>query len=305
MGGASPFDFSGEHISVRDAQVPDAPLWPRIYFGGSSPRRRSSVAARHADVYLTWGEPPALVAEKLDRVRALASDAEGRALRLRHPPARRSRATTSEEAWAAADRLLAELDPAQIEQAQENLRSSSSEGQRRMLALHGGSHRRRSRSTRTCGPASGLVRGGAGTALVGSYEEVADRIAEYHALGLDEFILSRLSPPRGGLPRRRGRPPDPARARPARRTGARAGPRGRLPPGRHSPTAPASLLLGAGAARAPRAASLARCPVLQRSQAQLATTPAAAPFRPTSAATTCSTSGVRRSGTPIPTLCTA
>jgi alkanesulfonate monooxygenase len=36
----------------------------------------------------------------------------------------------------------------------------------------------------------GLVRGGAGTALVGSYQEVADRIAEYHALGIDEFILS-------------------------------------------------------------------------------------------------------------------
>jgi len=36
----------------------------------------------------------------------------------------------------------------------------------------------------------GLVRGGAGTALVGSHEEVADRIAEYHELGIDEFILS-------------------------------------------------------------------------------------------------------------------
>jgi alkanesulfonate monooxygenase len=36
----------------------------------------------------------------------------------------------------------------------------------------------------------GLVRGGAGTALVGSYEEVADRIVEYHGLGFDEFILS-------------------------------------------------------------------------------------------------------------------
>ena len=36
----------------------------------------------------------------------------------------------------------------------------------------------------------GLVRGGAGTALVGSHEEVADRIAEYHGLGIDEFILS-------------------------------------------------------------------------------------------------------------------
>jgi alkanesulfonate monooxygenase len=36
----------------------------------------------------------------------------------------------------------------------------------------------------------GLVRGGAGTALVGSHDEVCDRIAEYHELGIDEFILS-------------------------------------------------------------------------------------------------------------------
>jgi alkanesulfonate monooxygenase len=36
----------------------------------------------------------------------------------------------------------------------------------------------------------GLVRGGAGTALVGSHEEVADRIEEYHELGIGEFILS-------------------------------------------------------------------------------------------------------------------
>ena len=36
----------------------------------------------------------------------------------------------------------------------------------------------------------GLVRSGAGTALVGSHREVADRIAEYHDLGIDEFVLS-------------------------------------------------------------------------------------------------------------------
>ena len=36
----------------------------------------------------------------------------------------------------------------------------------------------------------GLVRGGAGTALVGSHQEVADRITEYAELGLDHFILS-------------------------------------------------------------------------------------------------------------------
>ena len=180
------FDYDGEHIQVRDAQVPDPPEWPPIYFGGSSPPALK-VAARHADVYLTWGEPPELVTEKLNRVRELA-DAEGRELgygiRL-HTITRE----TSEEAWAAADKLLSNLSEDDIKRAQENLRASSSEGQKRMLDLHGGS---------TDGleiypnlwAGVGLVRGGAGTALVGSYEEVADRIAEYHELGLDEFILS-------------------------------------------------------------------------------------------------------------------
>ena len=96
---------------------------------------------------------------------------------------------TSEEAWAVADKLLSNLGEDDIKRAQENLRASESEGQRRMLDLHGGT---------TDGlevypnlwAGVGLVRGGAGTALVGSYEEVADRIAEYHDLGLDEFILS-------------------------------------------------------------------------------------------------------------------
>ncbi len=36
----------------------------------------------------------------------------------------------------------------------------------------------------------GLLRTGAGTALVGSHEEIADLMAEYHDLGISEFILS-------------------------------------------------------------------------------------------------------------------
>ena len=59
-----------------------------------------------------------------------------------------------------------------------------------MAALHGGPHATRSRSSPE---RVGRHRPGArrrGTALVGCYEEVADRIAEYHELGFDEFILS-------------------------------------------------------------------------------------------------------------------
>ena len=96
---------------------------------------------------------------------------------------------TAAEAWAQAQRLLDGLDPAAIERAQAIQRASQSEGQRRMAALHGGRTDALEVSPNLWAGV-GLVRGGAGTALVGSHQEVADRIAEYYALGIDEFILS-------------------------------------------------------------------------------------------------------------------
>jgi alkanesulfonate monooxygenase len=181
-----PVDFSGEFIDVRGAQIIPAPQWPTIYLGGSSPAAMD-VAASWADVYLTWGEPPGAVAEKLDAVRERAK-AAGRELRFGirlHVIARNS----ATEAWAQAQRLLDGLSPAAIERAQAIQNASQSEGQRRMTALHRGRNDALEISPNLWAGV-GLVRGGAGTALVGSYEEVADRIAEYHLLGIDEFILS-------------------------------------------------------------------------------------------------------------------
>ncbi|MCW3017222.1 MAG: Alkanesulfonate monooxygenase [Solirubrobacterales bacterium] len=181
-----PVDYAGEHFTVEGAQVTPYEVQPDVYLGGSS-TGAIDVAARYADVYLTWGEPPAQVAEKLDRVREAAA-AVGRELRYGirlHVIARDS----SEEAWAEADRLLASLDPAQIARAQEIQRASQSEGQARMAALHGGRTDALEVSPNLWAGV-GLVRGGAGTALVGSHEQIADRIAEYHDLGLTEFILS-------------------------------------------------------------------------------------------------------------------
>ena len=179
-------DFAGEHFDVRGAQIVPHAVWPDIYLGGSS-AAALDVAAAHADVYLTWGEPPEAVAEKLDRVRERAG-AAGRELRFGirlHVIAR----DTSAEAWAKTQQLLDGLDPEAIERAQAIQRASQSEGQRRMVALHNGRTDALEVSPNLWA-GIGLVRGGAGTALVGSYEEVADRIAEYHDLGIDEFILS-------------------------------------------------------------------------------------------------------------------
>ncbi|MGY4719260.1 LLM class flavin-dependent oxidoreductase [Naumannella huperziae] len=181
-----PVSFAGERLWVDDAVLADPPAWPTIYFGGSSPAA-IEVAARHAEVYLTWGEPPAQVTEKLDRVRAAAAR-HGRAPRFGirlHVIARPDAA----DAWQQAERLIAGLSPDQIARAQAAQATAQSEGQRRMTALHGGDV-----SALEIAPnlwaGIGLVRGGAGTALVGSYDEVADRIGEYHRLGIDEFILS-------------------------------------------------------------------------------------------------------------------
>ena len=96
---------------------------------------------------------------------------------------------TSDEAWATAQRLLDGLDPDQVARAQAAQRASQSEGQRRMQALHGGRTDNLEVSPNLWA-GIGLVRGGAGTALVGSHAEVADRVAEYHDLGIDEFVLS-------------------------------------------------------------------------------------------------------------------
>ncbi|MFI0774444.1 LLM class flavin-dependent oxidoreductase [Streptomyces sp. NPDC021212] len=180
-------DLAGEHLQVADASLARLPdPVPEVYFGGSSPIA-GEVAARYVDVYLTWGEPPAQVAEKIAWIRGLAAK-EGRTIRFGirlHVITR----DTSEQAWAEARRLLDGFDPETVRSVQEGLARSESEGQKRMLALHGGG-----RDGLEIHPnlwaGIGLVRGGAGTALVGSHEEVAERIAEYHRIGIDEFVLS-------------------------------------------------------------------------------------------------------------------
>jgi alkanesulfonate monooxygenase len=180
-------DRSGAHYRVAGALVTRPPeRVPELFLGGSSHAARQ-VAVRHADVYLAWGEPPAAMAELGEEVRDLAGR-EGRRLRVgtRFNVIARD---TAEEAWAEAGRLVDGIEPSEVAAAQERFSRTESEGQRRMARLHGG-RLDRLEVYPNVWAGFGLVRPGAGAALVGSHDEVAERIEEYHRLGIDDVILS-------------------------------------------------------------------------------------------------------------------
>ena len=188
LAGKTVDDF-GKHIRIEGGQLLFPPVQtphPPLYFGGSSPEA-IDVAAATVDKYLTWGEPPAAVAEKVAAVRA-AAEKRGRqvsfGIRL-HVIVRE----TATEAWAAADSLIRHVDDQTIAKAQAIFARMDSVGQSRMAALHGGK-RDQLEISPNLWAGVGLVRGGAGTALVGDPETVAARMEEYRAAGIDTFILS-------------------------------------------------------------------------------------------------------------------
>jgi alkanesulfonate monooxygenase len=181
--------FTGKHYSCKNAQLMFPPVqapYPPLYIGGASAAGRD-LAVEQCDVYLTWGEPPAMVAETIADVRKRAA-AVGREMRFGirlHFIVR----DTDEEAWKAAESLIEKIPDDVIEAAQKKLRQADAEGQQRLLGLHGGDKKKLEISPNLWAGV-GLVRAGAATALVGSPETVAERIREYQSLGIDSVIGS-------------------------------------------------------------------------------------------------------------------
>ncbi|MFZ3126077.1 MAG: FMNH2-dependent alkanesulfonate monooxygenase [Acidovorax sp.] len=214
-------DYEGRHLSVKGAKLLFPPVQkphPPVYFGGSSPAAHE-LAAEQTEAYLTWGEPPAEVAKKIADVREKAAR-HGRTVKFGirlHVIVRE----TDAKAWQAAEELISHVSDDTVVQAQAVFARMDSEGQRRMAALHAGARNKaptlgtgvsslpregapsprggpsaiwRTRADLEISPnlwaGVGLVRGGAGTALVGDPQTVAARIEEYAALGIDTFVLS-------------------------------------------------------------------------------------------------------------------
>ncbi|MEH2208214.1 MAG: FMNH2-dependent alkanesulfonate monooxygenase [Nostoc sp.] len=182
-------NLQGDYFNIQDGKLLFPPVqkpYPPLWFGGSSPIAQK-IAAKHVDVYLTWGEPPAQVAEKIAAVRRLA-ETQGRTLRFGirlHVIVRE----TESAAWDAANQLIKYVDDEAIAKAQKAYARMDSVGQQRMTQLHHG-NREALEISPNLWAGVGLVRGGAGTALVGDPQTIAARMLEYADLGIESFILS-------------------------------------------------------------------------------------------------------------------
>lgn len=182
-------DFTGKHYRVEGGRLDQRTVQQQlpVFLGGSS-EAGQDLAVEQVDTYLTWGEPVEQVAEKIAVVRAKAA-ARGRKLRFGirlHFIVRE----TEEDAWREADRLISHVSDSQIAAAQARFtQQMDSVGQRRMADLHGGD-RNKLLVAPNLWAGVGLVRNGAGTALVGTPAQVAERLREYQAAGIDLVIGS-------------------------------------------------------------------------------------------------------------------
>jgi alkanesulfonate monooxygenase len=159
---------------------------PPLYFGGhSEPARR--VAAEHADVFLTWPDTEAAVAELVADMTARAA-AHGRTLRFGfrcHVIVR----DTESAARDAAAHLLAALDAEQGERIRARSLDSTSAGVRRQAELREGADDD-GFVEEALWTGIGRARSGAGAAIVGDPDQVVAKLRRYQELGVDTFILS-------------------------------------------------------------------------------------------------------------------
>jgi alkanesulfonate monooxygenase len=192
----APFDYEGRHYQVQGGGLLE-PLVrqqvPRVYLAGASDASMR-VAARHADVHLTWGEPLAKQREVVDAARrafdALKVDREIR-FGMRIDVLARE---TEEQAWAELRQMYATVDDATRNFGFGGARTrgaSESVGAQRQRNLTGGSTAFDDQIVgRNVWAGMSAIRGGPGCVLVGSHEQVAERLAEYVDIGVSSFILA-------------------------------------------------------------------------------------------------------------------
>jgi alkanesulfonate monooxygenase len=193
-----PFSYDGEYYkledgfsSVKPTQEPHIP----IFFGGSS-EAAYRVGAKHADVFMLWGEPLAETAEQIASVRAHADPIGARPeFSVSFRPIL---APTDELAWERAHDILAKIEAGGSRALLQKMMPggvapgpANAGSQRLLAAAEKADHHDRALWTAT---AKATGAGGNSTALVGSPGTVAAAILDYIDLGVTRILVRGFEP---------------------------------------------------------------------------------------------------------------
>lgn len=178
-------DHNGAYYSIKDGTLvpPNRQGKIPVYFGGSSDAGKD-ITAEFGDVYLQWGEPIEEVRAQIEDVRRRAA-AFDRTLEYGiriHVIVRE----TEREAWEYAEKLVSEIDPEVEARMKRYNQEADSVAQSRMNGLLQGDYR----FGKYKWAGIGRVRKGAGTAVVGTPEQVKEGLQEYIDAGVNHFIIS-------------------------------------------------------------------------------------------------------------------
>ena len=175
------YRVAGASTDIKPLQQPHIP----IYFGGSSDAA-IEVGAKHAEVYMIWGEPLADVRATIAKVRA-AAERYGRSPRF-SVSVRPILGPTEEAAWARARGIL---DQILINRDVPPVRPQSTGSQRLLdAAARGEVH---DRCLWTPIAAATGARGNT-TALVGTPEQVAEALLDYYDAGATTLLIRGFDP---------------------------------------------------------------------------------------------------------------
>jgi alkanesulfonate monooxygenase len=187
-----PFSYHGKFYRVEDAGLPEQlshEEFPEIYFSGSSDAALVS-AAKHADYYLSWLEPSVQIAEKFSRAKERTAQL-GRKIKcaIRVDIIARP---TEEEAWEEVRRGFESVDPASLQKLRDSVAAGDSVGSARQFNQRSNTINSYKDLIMEPNIWSGfnLLRGGQTNGIVGSYEQVAEKLDQLVALGADAFILA-------------------------------------------------------------------------------------------------------------------
>ncbi|WP_230632715.1 LLM class flavin-dependent oxidoreductase [Paenibacillus athensensis] len=188
--------FHGKYYDIEGGASFPAPVQqphPPLYFGGSSPAGKRT-AAETADVYLLWAEPLDWISgqiAELEQLRAELKRDQGLDRQLRYGlRAQVLVRETEEEAWREAWDIISRVDREALEYSGQRFTQTDATNQKRQNELRELSRSNDYVLAPNLWAGLSIVRGGGSMLLVGTPEQVSDRLLEYVDLGISSFVLS-------------------------------------------------------------------------------------------------------------------